>query len=67
MRRIVFLYFDNFYSLILADYIVIYLPCIIIRLYGNFLEYITVTSHFLQRKLHNGHNTTSKIDQGNIL
>ena len=48
----VFLYFDNFYSLMLADNFFIYLPCIII--YGNLLKYIhvAVTSPtFLQRKL----------------
>ena len=38
--------FDNFYSLILPDNIVIYLSLVII--YANLLKYITVTAHLLQ-------------------
>ena len=42
----VFLYFDNFYSLIfkLADNIIIYLSFVII--YDNLLKYVAVTTHF---------------------
>ena len=38
------LYIDNFYSLILVDSIVVYLPIVIIDLYGNLLKYIAVTT-----------------------
>ena len=41
-----FLYFDNFYSVLLQDNIDIYLSLAII--YGNLLKYITVTAHLLQ-------------------
>ena len=42
----VFLYFDHFFSLILADKNVIYLSFCII--YGNLLKYIAVTAQLLQ-------------------
>ena len=45
----VFLYFDNFYSLILEDNIVFYLSFVII--YGNILKYIAGTVLILQLKL----------------
>ena len=40
-----FIYFDSFYSLILANYIVIYLS-LVIR-YGNLLKYVTVIAQLL--------------------
>ena len=42
----VFLRFDSFYSLILADNIIIYLLFIII--YDDLLKYVAVTGQFLQ-------------------
>ena len=44
----VFLYFDIFNSLILADNIIFYLSFAII--YGNLLKYIAGTAQILQRK-----------------
>ena len=41
-----FLYFENFYSLILADNNVIYLSLVII--YGNLVKYRAVTTQFFQ-------------------
>ena len=41
MSGAVFLYFDNFYSLISSDNIVIYFSFVYI-LYGNLLKYIAV-------------------------
>ena len=45
-RGSLFLYFDSFNSLMLADNIVIYLSFVII--YGNLLKYIAVTAQLLQ-------------------
>ena len=42
----VFLCFDNFYSFILADNIVIYMSFVII--YDNLLKYVSVTGQLLQ-------------------
>ena len=42
----VFLYFEIFYSLILADNIIIYLSFVLI--YGNHLKYVALTANFLQ-------------------
>ena len=42
----VFIYFDNFQSLMLADNIDMYLSFVII--YGNFLKYITAIAQLLQ-------------------
>ena len=46
MSGAVLLYFDSFYSLILADIIVIYLSLVII--YGNLLKYLSLTAQPLQ-------------------
>ena len=45
-KRVVILYFNNFYSLILEDNIVFYLSFVII--YGNFLKYIAARAQILQ-------------------
>ena len=45
----VFLYFDNFYTLILEDKIVFYLSFVII--YVNLSKYIAGTAHIVQWKL----------------
>ena len=43
----VILHFDNFYYLILADRLVIYMPFVIIHVYGNLLKYkSSYSSHF---------------------
>ena len=47
-NRVAFLYFDSFYSLILADNIVVYLKFVIIHVHVKILKYMAITAQRLQ-------------------